>query len=183
MLAMLNLLSCLLSLAAMPLNFQPASHSAIDPVRDISIPRPRILPTTLRDGTPGTEYQYAIYRGDQRIGGLGFEGSDEIVQKPGCQEWVFTFDLCREQTIRSMLTLKAELDAGAGDFQFLQDIAQGLVMAYAGRTDNEEGLRYRAVTSVEALQTTAVAVPEDLSAFAEQRAVVLAEAVVPGHGR
>jgi len=90
----------------MPLSFQPRSHSSYDPTSDVSIPRPRILPTTLASGEGGTEYHYSFFRGEDRIGGLGFDGPDVVVETDGYREWVFTFDLTREQTSSPCSDLK-----------------------------------------------------------------------------
>jgi len=42
--------------------------------------------------------------------------------------------------------------ADGDDFEFLCKLAQGLVLAYAGRTDNEDALRYVDATTLDALQ-------------------------------
>lgn len=164
----------------MPLSFQPRSHSSYDPTSDVSIPRPRILPTTLANGEGGTEYQYSFFRGEDRIGGLGFDGPDVVVETEGCREWVFTFDLTREQTIQSMLRSKEDFGSTDEDLTFLRGLAQGLVLAYAGRTDNEDNLRYVAVTSVEALDQADVHITGAIPVLSDGR-VVLAEAAVPAH--
>ncbi|WP_421569017.1 hypothetical protein [Stenotrophomonas sp. PD6] len=164
----------------MPLSFQPRSHSSYEPVSDVSIPRPRVLPATLSSGGKGTEYQYSFYRGDDRIGGLGFDGPDEIVVIDGSREWVFTFDLGREAIIKSMLRYKPDFGETDDDFTFLRGLAQGLVLAYAGRTDNDDNLRYVAVTNLEALERAGVRMTAESVALSDG-IVVLAEVAVPAH--
>lgn len=164
----------------MPLSFQPRSHSSYDPTSGVSIPRPRIQPATLASGEGGTEYQYSFFRGEDRIGGLGFEGPDEVVESDGYREWVFTFDLTRQQTIESMLRSKEDFGSQDDDFTFLRGLAQGMVLAYAGRTDNEDNLRYMAVTSVETLDQAGVRITGASPVLPDGR-VVLAEAAVPAH--
>jgi hypothetical protein len=164
----------------MPLSFQPRSHSSYDPTSDVSIPRPRILPTTLASGEGGTEYHYSFFRGEDRIGGLGFDGRDVVVETDGYREWVFTFDLTREQTIQSMLRSKADFGSTDGDLTFLRGLAQGLVLAYAGQMDNEDNLRYIAVTSVEALDQAGVPIAGAIPVLPDKK-VVLGEAAVPSH--
>lgn len=162
----------------MPLNFQPRSHSSYDPVSDVSIPRPRILPTTLSSGQRGTEYQYAFIRDGKRIGGLGFEGPDAIVEIEGRREWVFTFDLTHEQTIRSMLSFKDAFGSTDDDLTYLRDLSLGLVLAYAGRTDNDQNLRYVAITTSEALASAGVVI-FDTSSLVPESTLVLSEIAIP----
>ncbi|WP_217539216.1 hypothetical protein [Stenotrophomonas sp. GbtcB23] len=164
----------------MRLSFQPRSHYSYDPTSDVSIPRPRILPTTLASGEGGTEYHYSFFRGEDRIGGLGFDGRDVVVETDGYREWVFTFDLTREQTIQSMLRSKADFGSTDEDLTFLRGLAQGLVLAYAGQMDNEDNLRYIAVTSVEALDQAGVPIAGAIPVHPDKK-VVLGEAAVPSH--
>jgi len=164
----------------MPFYFQPFSHSAVDPVNNVSVLRPRILPATLMNGVAGTEYHYSLYRGDDRIGGLGLIGSDEVVEHGGVREHVFWLDLAREQVIRALLDYKQDFGATDEDFAYLRGIAHGLVVAFAGRTENEENLRYVAVTSIEALSAAGVLISDGTSTR-EDGTLVLAEVVVsPG---
>lgn len=161
----------------MPLGFQSRSHSSYDPASDVSIPRPRILPTTLASGRAGTEYQYSFYRGDDRIGGLGFEGPDEVVVDGVFREWVFTFDLGREAIIKSMLRHKQDFGVTGDDFTFLRGLAQGLVLAYAGCNGNDDNLRYVALTNIGALEGAGVLI-SDYSLIQPDGQLVLAAVTV-----
>ncbi len=164
----------------MPLCFQPESDSSFDPGTDVSIPQPRILPTTLQDGRPGTEYQYAFIREGKMIGGLGFSGSDAIVETGGQREWVFTLDLGREHLITAMLEFKQTLANQDEDFDFIRGLAQGLVLAYSGRTDSGGNVRYIAVTTAEALDRAGVSIPGGRWG-ATGGTMVLAEVAIPAH--
>lgn len=162
----------------MPFNFQPFSHSAVDPINNVSVLRPRMLPVALSNGDQGTEYQYSFYRGDKRIAGLGMEGHDEIVEREGYTEHVFWLDLGRVPFIKTLIDYKPEFGATGNDFVYVRGIAQGLVMAFAGRTDNDENLRYVAVTKADALTAAGVLIP-DGTPIGEDGTVLLAEIVIP----
>ncbi|MEN5286595.1 hypothetical protein ABE494_11720 [Stenotrophomonas lactitubi] len=162
----------------MRLCFEPRPYSSFDPVSGITIPRPRVLPGELADGTVVTEYQYAFYHGDKRVGGLGFHGTDQLAEINGHTERVFTFDLGHDWLITYMLEFKTMVGNSDTDFSFLRDLAQGLAMAYAGQTDNVEDLRYVAITTVSALAIAGVLTP-DRGLVASDSHVVLAEAYVP----
>lgn len=162
----------------MPLCFEPRPYSSFDPVSGITIPGPRLLPGELSDGTVVTEYQYAFYLGDRRVGGLGFHGTDQIEEINGHTERVFTFDLGHDWLITSILKFKEMIGNADNDFSFLRDLAQGLVMAYGGQTDNVENLRYVAITTASALAIARVLIP-DQGLVACDGHVVLAEAYVP----
>lgn len=161
-------------------NFQVRPDSSLDLVSGISINRPRILPAILADGTEGTEYQYAFLRDGKRLDGLGFLGSDLVVEKDGQREWVFTFHLGREKLVRAMLEFKTVFHADGDDFEFLCKLAQGLVLAYAGRTDNEDALRYVAATTFEALSAAGVFISGETQVL-DDGIVILAEVFVPKH--
>lgn len=126
----------------MPLCFQPRPASSFDPNTGVSIPQPRTLPATLPDGQPGMEYQYAFIRDGKMIGGLGFLGPNAIVETGGHRECVFTLDLGRDRLITSMLEFKQTLGNQDDDYDFLRALAQGMVLAYAGRTDDKVNYRY-----------------------------------------
>ena len=125
----------------MPFHFQPSSHSTVDPINNVSIMRPRALPTTFANGEDGTEYQYSFYRYDDRIGGLGVEGSHEVIEHAGFRERIFQLDLAHERLIRLLLDYKPDFGVTDEDVPYLRGIAQGLVMAFSGRPDNDANLR------------------------------------------
>ena len=161
-------------------DFQVRSHSSFDLASGISINRPRILPATLGDGKEGTEYQYAFLRDGKRLDGLGFLGSNMVVEKDGRREWVFTFHLAGEKLLRAMLEFKAIFEADGDDFEFLCKLAQGLVLAHAGRTDNVDALRYVAATTLDALSAAGVSISGETQVL-DEGIVILAEVLVPQH--
>jgi len=162
----------------MPLCFQAEFASSFDPSTDVSIPQPRILPATLPGGQPGTEYRYAFIRDEKTIGGLGLSEPDAIVEIGGHRERVRTLDFGRDHLTTSMLEFKQTLDNHDDDYDFLRALAQGLVLAYAGRADNRGHVRYVAVTTAEALDRAGVSI---LVAGAPRPTgnTVLAESAVP----
>lgn len=162
----------------MPLCFEPRIYSSFDPVSEITIPRPRILPGELADGTVVTEYQYAFYLGDKRVGGLGFHGTNRLAETDGHTERVFTFDLGHDWLITYMLEFKTMVGNVDNEFSFLRDFAQGLAMAYTGQTDNVEDLRYVAITTASALAIAGVLIPDQVLVASGDH-IVLAEAHVP----
>ena len=166
----------------MALQFQPQPRSSLDPVSGIASPRPRMLPTTLSNGQPGTEYQYSFVRDGKTIGGMGFDGSEQVVEAAGCRERVFTFDLGHDWLIQYLVQLKLALGIPADDFSFVRNLAEGLVMAFAGDADSEENLRYLVITTGEALSAAGVVAPEDIT-LRHSKIIVLAEAEVPRHAR
>lgn len=165
----------------MPFQFQAKPYSSLDPISETEIPRPRIGPTVLTDGRRGTEYQFAIYRGESRVGGVGFDGWDETTQDGGRPVHCFVFDLRQAQVIHAMLAYKQTLGSVDDDFTYLQGLAQGFVLSFAGRTDNDEALRYLAVTSPNALMESQVPVPAHV-AQRDDGSIVLASIDVPALG-
>ena len=161
-------------------DFQVRSDSSFDPVSGISINRPRILPATLADGKEGTEYQYAFLRDGKRLDGLGFMGSDMVVERDAQRECVFKFHLGREKLLRAMLKFKVVFEADGDDFEFLCKLAQGLVLAYAGSTDNEDALRYVAATTLDVLSAAGVLISGETHVL-DDGVVILAEVLVPQH--
>ncbi|AWH16237.1 hypothetical protein C1922_02285 [Stenotrophomonas sp. ZAC14D2_NAIMI4_7] len=162
----------------MPFHFHANPYSSLDPVSETRIPRPRIEPTVLADGRRGTEYQFAIYRGETRVGGVGFNGWNETSQDSGGPVHSFVFDLRQPQVIHAMLSYKQRLGSLDDDFTYLQGLAQGFAMSFAGRTDNDEVLRYLAVTSRQALMESHVPAPANFTE-GDDGSIVLASIDVP----
>lgn len=144
----------------MPFHFQVQPYSSFDPTSQVTIPRPRIAPTVLANGQQGTEYQFALYRGDDRVGGLGFEGWDELSDIEGRRIRTFFFDLRSSSAIKSMLDYKVALGSSDDDFVYVEGLAQGLVLSCAGRIDNGEALHYAAISTLSGLVDAGVAVPD-----------------------
>ncbi|MDR6095967.1 hypothetical protein [Stenotrophomonas sp. SORGH_AS_0321] len=165
----------------MPIFFQALSNSSYDPISRISIPRPRVLPADLEDGRPGTEYQYSLIRDGASLDGLSCYGSETMLGEGVNREWAYTIDLGHERLIRTVVGFKKLfVDAAEDDYVFLCEFAWGLVLAYAGRTDNDEGMKYAATTTAEALANAGILI-YDQKAIAADGVLILAEASIPAH--
>lgn len=164
----------------MPLHFHAKPYSSFDPISGISIPRPRIGATVLGNGRHGTEYQFSIYHGEERVGGVGFEGWDDVVEIKGHPAQCFFFDLWHVHVINNLLRYRLVLGVTDGDFTFLQGLAQGFVLSYAGHIDNDGPLRYVALTGREALGESGVLIPDNVVKQASG-AIVLASIDIPAH--
>ncbi|MEF9873995.1 MAG: hypothetical protein RR778_09865 [Glutamicibacter sp.] len=112
------------------------------------------------------------------IDGLGFSGPDAVVETAGHRERVFTLDLGHAWVMTSMLDFKQTLGLQADDYDFLHALAQGLVLAYAGRTDNRTDVRYVAVTTPEALVQAGVSYLDDETLKLDGK-IILAEVAIP----
>lgn len=164
----------------MPIDFKPVVSSAFDEGSRISIPQPRMLPTTLPGGQSGIEYQYVFRRDDERIGALGIFGTEVSLERSGHREWLYTLDLAQDSAFRSLFRFKSAIGNMDGDFDFFRDVAQGLVNVFAGQRDNSEAQRNVVVTSVEALGRHGISVPEEVRPLPDGT-IVLAEVLVPAH--
>lgn len=164
----------------MPTDFKPRGTSSFDQESGVHIPLPRILPHTFQDGREGVEYQFSIRKGDERIDGLGFFGTEGVIEASGQREWVFTIDLSSESALRSMLRSKESIGSTDDDITFLTALAKGLVNVFAGQDDNSDNLSYVAFTSIEALSALGIPVPASAQVMA-QGTIVLAELHVPAH--
>ena len=123
----------------MALRFEPRMASATDPNFGIEIREPRILPGE----TPGeTEYQYPIFVGGLRLG-LGFYGTDEVVNLDGEKMRIARLRLSPDDVLRSILKFKARIDCQDSDFDFLVAFAQGLINVFKIGSGNRT--RYRCI--------------------------------------
>jgi hypothetical protein len=160
----------------MPLRFEAAHGSAIDPHNDLKIFQPRMEPTATPDEV---EYQYAIYRGDTRYG-FGCFGLSMVVQEQGRSVRVFTLDLGQDWVIESIQKLRERLSIDGDDFDFAQRLAEGLVQVFQSRTDNTEEVRYLALMQTAFLDKKGW-VASDALAHLPNGDVVLAQIVVPAY--
>jgi len=77
-----------------------------------------------------------------------------------------------------MLGCKGALDNADDDFTYLHGLAQGFVLSFAGRTDNDVSLRYVAVTSPQMLEQLQVSIPA-VTTLRPDGTLVLASVDVP----
>lgn len=164
----------------MPIHFKPVVSSAIDEKSGISIPQPRMLPATLPDGGDGIEYQYVFRRNDESIGALGIFGSEVALENQGQREWLYTLELTQDAAFKALFRLKQTIGNADGEFDFLRDVACGLVNVFAGQRDNTEAQRTVAITSVEALARHGVDIPGAVHPRPDGT-IVLADVFVPAH--
>lgn len=162
----------------MPLDFEPRTGSAIDLESGIVIYAPRMLPASPPEDPGRAEYQYAFYRGDDRIYGLGLFGSDMTVDKAGRRERVFTLDLARGQVLEMVFEFKRILENEDDDFVFLAGLARGLVAVFGNRPDDDADMRYVAVTDAALLAERGIRIPESVLQSVGD-GIVLAETLVP----
>jgi hypothetical protein len=156
------------------MNFEAALGSSVDQANHLKIFPPRMEPTAEADGV---EYQYPIYRGDTRYG-LGFFGTETMVQREGKPEQVFTLNLGSPTAIDAIFWLKRELQIHDEDAAFLINLARGLVLVFVTRTDNEDPVTYRAISDVSALRARGLAVPLDRKPSSSGE-LLLAEVRIP----
>lgn len=161
----------------MPIYFKAEMSSAIDEKSGVSIPQPRMLPATLPDGRDGIEYQYVFRRNDERVGAFGIFGSEIALEGQGRREWLYTLDLTHEVAFKSLFRLKQTIGNADEDFDFVRDVACGLVKVFASQRDNTEAQRNVVVTSVEALTRHGVDVPSTVHPCPDGT-IVLAEAFI-----
>lgn len=117
----------------MPLDFKPVVSSAVDEQSGVSIPQPRMLPATLPDGRNGIEYQYVFRLKDERIGALGIFGSEVALEGAGRREWLYTLDLTQDAAFKALFRFKQAIGNTDEDFDFIRDVACGLVNFFAGQ--------------------------------------------------
>ncbi|MEF9874001.1 MAG: hypothetical protein RR778_09895 [Glutamicibacter sp.] len=164
----------------MPIDFKPMVSSAFDEESDISIPQPRMLPATLPDGRDGIEYQYTFRRNGERIGGLGLFGYQAALEESGRRVWLYTIDLGQDSAFVRLFRFKKAIGNTDRDFDFIRDVARGLVNVFAGQKGNRNAHRNVVLTTVEALVRNGVAVPDEVYPLPDGT-IELASVFVPAH--
>lgn len=165
----------------MPLQFVPRERSAIDLASGVSIPRPRMLPSSDAGGGRTIEFQYAFLRDGERIGGMGVFGAEAVAERAEGREWLCTLDLTPVWVLEDMLRFKKSLGHTDDDITFVAGLAQGLLNAFAGQADNKDARSYVAVTSVASLDQAGVPVMAAVPVLFDGT-VVLAEFAMPNGG-
>lgn len=164
----------------MPIDFKPVVSSAVDEKSGVSIPQPRMLPATLPDGRNGIEYQYVFRLKDERIGALGIFGSEVVLEEAGRREWLYTLDLTQDAAFKALFRFKQAIGNTDEDFDFIRDVACGLVNVFAGQKNNTEAQRNVVVTTFEALGRHGIGVPDAVHPLPDGT-LILANAFVPAH--
>jgi hypothetical protein len=162
----------------MAVNFVIREYSAFDGESGISILRPRMLPCEQPEGVGSIEYQYEFSRQGELVGGLGLLGDEHVDRTSGHPVWTYTLNLTPGRVVRDILRLKSIFGSEEADPVFLESIARGLVMAFAGQTANSEDLRYVALTRRETLIEEGL-VDRLGNAAPYEDEVILADVLVP----
>lgn len=168
----------------MPLNFVPQRGAAVDRETGLTIYAPRMLPA---EGQDDVEYQYSFDRNDHSIDGLGLYGFELSVRRNGRVQQVFTLDLGREAVLESIFNrVKKSFANEDDDFSFLANLAQGLISVFESRTDNDDDVRYVAITKPSLLSQHGIELPEEFKNIADDISlpdgyVAIAEITVPAH--
>ena len=160
----------------MPLRFEAAPGSAIDPEHGIKILCSRQEPGRTPDEI---EYQYAIYKDGKRHG-FGCLGISTSVVERDRTIRLFTLDLGPDAYVRLMLSLRLTLQIKDGELDFVLALTDGLLKVHLDRSDNEENVRYIALGMRDSLLSAGVPVPSDFPALPNGQ-LILAEAHVPAH--
>ena len=160
-----------------PLHFEATDTSALDRQNNLKLARPRMLPV---DDPNGIEFEFPILHGDEYLA-FGCMGVQNVTEIKGRKTRIVTLDLARESTVDWVLDLKQWLHASQDDLSFFLALADGLVKAFQGRTDNHyEDVLYVAVTQEASLRRRGIHPPEHMEHDAEGF-MVLAEALIPIH--
>lgn len=162
----------------MATNFRPRQRSAVDEVSGVAILLPRMMPATRPDGSDATEFEYTLVKNGERVGAMGFFGTEETTARNGRPEWSCILDLSHGSVLESMLDVQRTLGHEGDPFFYLCDLAQGLIDVILVGDSSTEDLRYEAFTQVDALAKLGVAIPGDRTPLPDGR-VVLAETLLP----
>lgn len=142
----------------MPLIFEPRPGAVVDQTADLSIYPPRMLPASPPEPPGHTEYQFALYRGEDRHG-FGMFGTEIVREIENRRRRLVILDLRRDWVIDSTLKLKRRLDITDNDLRFLQDLSKGLLAARALQCEPGEDIACRAMTDAELLAERWIEVP------------------------
>lgn len=157
----------------MPLTFEPQSGAVVDQAADLSICAPRMLPASPPEPSDHTEYQFALYRDEDRHG-FGLFGWESERESGGGHQRLVVLDLGRDWVIDAALKLKRRLDNTDDDLRFLRDFSKGLLAARALRREPDEDITCQAVTDAQLLAERGIEVPDTLLTR-DRHQVLLAE--------
>ena len=162
----------------MPTDFRPDSNSAFDALSEVRISFPRILPTTLADGSEGIEYQYNFRHDGERIASLAIYGVEDLSENEFCRERLCTLDLGDSHVLKAIIDFKYEIGNREDAFSFVSAVAQGLVNVFSNQPSAFESTRYVAVARVESLKQFGIDIPAEGSQQSHD-AHLLASLLVP----
>ena len=125
------------------------------------------------------EHQFAIYMANVRHA-FACYGLFIRIERDDQALDVFTLDLGERGASDSLKQLKIDLGVGGSDFEFVQDIAKGLVGVYLTRTDNRHPVRYVAMASHNSLDALGMPSSSELPALPNGD-LILSEVNLPHH--
>ncbi|WP_266171702.1 hypothetical protein [Dyella subtropica] len=160
----------------MPLHFEAANGSAIDHQHGLEVFQPRMEPT---ENQGEVEYQYWIFRGESQYS-LGCFGTFNSIKNEGRNVDVFTLNLGQNWVIESIFKTKDRLNILGDKFSFLVGLSEGLVRVFQSRRDNDNEVRYLALSQEAVLHDHGIAIPDGLLRLPNGD-IVLAEVTVPAH--
>jgi hypothetical protein len=164
----------------MSINFKPSASTSFDEDSGVTISHPRILLDAPLDGVASVEYQYTFRRGGERVGAMGFYGTEVAAELDGQRGLIYTLDLRPAEVLMDMLKFKRFLGDTSDEFVFVRCLAQGLVNVFAGKTDNPESRRYMVVASAEDLAQVGAPAPAGHLTLADG-SIILAKLFAPAH--
>ena len=164
----------------MSINFRPRENTSYDERSGVTISHPRILLDTPLDGVARVEYQYTFRRGGERVGAMGFLGTEVAAELDGQRGLIYTLDLRPSEVLMDMLKFTSLLGDTTDAFVFVRCLAQGLVNVFAGKTANPESRRYVVVASTEDLARVGAPAPADHLELPDGN-IILAQLSVPAH--
>jgi len=164
----------------MSIHFKPIENTSFDEGSGVTISHPRILLDAPLDGVASVEYQYTFRRGGQRVGAMGFFGTEVAAELEGQRGFIYTLDLRPAEVLMDMLKFKRLLGDTSDDFDFVRFLAQGLVNVFAGKTTNPESRRYLVVASAEDLARVGAPAPAGYLELPDG-SIILAQLFVPAH--
>ncbi len=164
----------------MSINFVPRERSSFDEASGVSILRPRILPAIDYDVNGAVEYEYTFLRGTERVGWIGCVGTWQTFGTDSEFSSVYTLDLGSPGVWEDMVRFKREIGNPDEMSVFFFALAEGLINAFAGQTDNSSPVRYMGIISEDVLTSKRIAVPDNASKLANGM-VVVAGITVPAH--
>ncbi|MGH8039315.1 MAG: hypothetical protein ACREPD_16375 [Stenotrophomonas sp.] len=164
----------------MSINFKPSANTSFDEGSGVTISHPRILLDAPVDGVASVEYQYTFRRGGERVGAMGFFGTEVAAELDGQRGLIYTLDLRPAEVLMDMLKFKRLFGDTSDEFVFVRCLAQGLVNVFAGKSANHESRRYLVVASAEDLAQVGAPALAGHLALADG-SIILAKLFVPAH--
>lgn len=156
------------------LRFEAETGGAVDPVSGVRIYKPRALP----GAKPGeVEYQYSMRRGDD-TNGLGCNGLFKVVQIAGEETNLSTIDLTPSWVLDGIFRIKRWIGFDGHDFDFISQLANGLVLAFQTPRESSGSARYVVLGTQESLHLKNIEVPAGLERLANEY-LILAELSLP----